>query len=89
MLSDANVCSKIYIESHELPIALLNHFFVPDIRDGVMSNRELQYEFSKLAALCNKKQDLLANDSKSNPTIYCITPTYARPVQEAELTRLV
>lgn len=26
---------------------------------------------------------------KKQPTIYAITPTYARPVQKAELTRLV
>lgn len=34
-----------------------------------------------LQAMFNKMQD------EELPTIYCITPTYARPQQKAELTR--
>lgn len=41
--------------------------------------------FKKLAANCDKfRQEML---DPRLPTIYAITPTYARPVQKAELTR--
>lgn len=47
---------------------------------------QLGYLKSKLAREC-PNVDINANDD-SQPTIYAITPTYARPVQKAELVRL-
>lgn len=43
---------------------------------------------SSLTACLNNVEDILNSYYKDAPTIYAITPTFARPVQKAELTRL-
>ena len=57
-----------------------------DFRDDEILRLRAQngYLKHKLAKLQSKPN---AND-KSVPTIYVITPTYKRPIQKAELTRL-
>lgn len=41
-----------------------------------------------LSTCLDKVEELLNSYYKDTPTIYAITPTFARPVQKAELTRL-
>jgi galactosylgalactosylxylosylprotein 3-beta-glucuronosyltransferase 3 len=49
---------------------------------------QLGYLKSKLARLKLENGNKLDANDESQPMIYAVTPTYARPVQKAELTRL-
>ena len=80
-------------------ISLVYVYFTSDVNTLHSSNTEMRELFFKESNLV-EEEELNTNDKQSEcmkdisrdnddiPTIYAITPTYARPTQKAELTRL-